>query len=68
MFVLSFENGDDDPKRYYFNKYYMPLIEIKDFNALINSKSFLSASKKQTKACENLLKWQETMTIKQEIY
>ena len=23
MFVLSFKNNDDDPKRYSFNKYYM---------------------------------------------
>ena len=38
LFVLSFKNGDNDPTRDSFDKYYMPLIEIKDFNALINNK------------------------------
>ena len=41
LFVLSFKNGDYDPTRYYFEKYYMPLVEIKDFNPLINNKPFL---------------------------
>ena len=36
LFVLSFENGDDEPTRNSFDKYHMPLIEIKDFNALID--------------------------------
>ena len=40
MFVVSFKNGDDDPARYSFDKYYMLLVEIKDFNALIDNKSF----------------------------
>ena len=35
LFVLSSKNGDNDPTRYSFNKYYMPLVEIEDFNALI---------------------------------
>ena len=38
MLVLSFRNGDDDPKKYSFDEYYMPVVEIKDFNALIESK------------------------------
>ena len=40
MFVLSFKNGNDDPSRDVFDKYYMPLVEIKDFNALIDNKPF----------------------------
>ena len=40
LFVLSFKNGDDDSTRYSFNKYYMTLVEIKDCNALIDSKPF----------------------------
>ena len=40
LFVVSFKNGDDDPARYSFDKYYMLLIEIKDFNALIANKPF----------------------------
>ena len=38
MFVLSVKNGDDDPAKYYFDEYYMPLVESKDFNALIEDK------------------------------
>ena len=41
LFLLSFNNGDDDPKKYSFDQYYMPLVEIKDFNELIDNKSFL---------------------------
>ena len=43
-----------------FNKYYMPLIEIKDFNALIKNKPFFDQSV--------MKKCQETMIIQQEIY
>ena len=41
LFDLSFKNSDNDPKRYYF-KYQMPLIEIKDFNTLIDNKPFVN--------------------------
>ena len=34
---LSFENEDD---RTFFSKYYTPKVEIKDFNVLIDGKSF----------------------------
>ena len=37
LFVLSFENEDDGIS---FSKYYTPTFEIKDFNALIDQKSF----------------------------
>ena len=37
LFVLSFENEDD---RTSFSKYYVPKIEIKDFNVLIDGKHF----------------------------
>ena len=40
LFVLSFKNGDNDPKSRYFDKYYMPLVEIKNFNVLIDNKPF----------------------------
>ena len=46
LFVLSFKNGDNDPKRKYFDKYYMPLVEIKDFNTLIYNKPFFDQSVK----------------------
>ena len=41
LFVLLFKNGNDDPTRDSFDKHYMPLEEIKNFNVLIDNKSFL---------------------------
>ena len=38
LFVISFKNGGNDPTRNYFLKFYIPLLEIKDFNALIGKK------------------------------
>ena len=29
-FVLSFKNGIDDPERYSFNEYYMPVVQIEE--------------------------------------
>ena len=40
LLVLSFKNGNDDPTRYSVDEYYMPLVEIKYFNALIDNKPF----------------------------
>ena len=40
LFVFSFKNVNNDPKRDLFDKYYIPLVEIKDFNALIDNKPF----------------------------
>ena len=40
LFVLSFKNGDVGPARNSFYEYYMPLVEIKDFNSLIDNKPF----------------------------
>ena len=40
LFVFSFKTGSNDPTRNSFNKYYMPLVEIKNFNALIGNKPF----------------------------
>ena len=37
LFVLSFENEND---RISFSKYYVPNVQIKDFNVLIDGKSF----------------------------
>ena len=43
---LSFKNDDNDPTRDYFNKYYIALVEIKGFNALIDNKAYLDQSVK----------------------
>ena len=40
LFVLSLRDGNNDPTRDSFDKYYMLLVEIKDFNALIDNKLF----------------------------
>ena len=36
---ISFKNAYDDSTRNSFDEYCMPLVEIKDFNVLINNKS-----------------------------
>ena len=40
LFVISFKSGNDDPARNLFDDYCMPLVEIKDFNVLIDNKLF----------------------------
>ena len=40
LFVLSFKNGDDNSTRNYFDKYYMLLVGIKVFNAIVENKPF----------------------------
>ena len=48
LFVLSFENEED---RTFFSKYYTASVEIKDFNVLIDGKSFFDVpikSKEET--------------------
>ena len=69
LFVLLFKNGNDDPARDYFDEYYMTLVEIKDFNALIDNKPlFISQSKSNKKCMNNLSKCQEIMIMQHEIY
>ena len=46
LFVLSFENEND---RTSFSKHYVPKVEIKDFNVLIDGKSFSDAQVKNKK-------------------
>ena len=40
MFSISIKNGTTDPTKNSFDKYYMRLLEIKYFNALIGNKPF----------------------------
>ena len=46
LFVLSFKNGNNDPTRNSFDKYYMSLVEIKGINVLTDNKPFFE---KQTR-------------------
>ena len=43
LFVLSFENEDDITSYY---KYYVPSVEIKDYNVLIDGNTFFELSVK----------------------
>ena len=53
----------------HFDEYYMSLIEITDFNALIDNKTFFDLLVKyKQEAYENFVKYQEMMTVEQEIY
>ena len=40
LFVFLFKNCNDDPTRISFHEYYIPLVEIKDSNSLIENKPF----------------------------
>ena len=46
MFVLSVKNGNNVPARDSFDKFYMPSVEIKDFNVLIDYKPFFDQTVK----------------------
>ena len=66
LFVLSFENEDD---RTSFSKYYTPSVKIKDFNILIDGKSFFDVPIKTKK--ENMLailKWIKLITKQMVVY
>ena len=64
LFVLSFKNGNTDPKRNYFDKYYMPLVEIKDLNTLIDNKPlFDQPVKNKQEAYEKLIEMTKMMII-----
>ena len=66
LFPLLFENEND---RTSFSKYYVPNVQIEDFNGLIDGKSFFEMPMKMVKKHTNkLLKWEETMTTRQGIY
>ena len=52
LFVLLFENEED---RTSFSKYYVPKDEIKDFNVLIDGKSFFDVPVKNKEEAYNKL-------------
>ena len=49
LFVLSFKNSNGDPTRNFFDEYYMPLVEMKDFSALIEKKTFFDQPVKKAR-------------------
>ena len=69
LFILSFKDGDEDPTRYSFDQCYMSLVEIKDFNALIDHRPFFDQPvKNKQESIKILLKYREMMNMQQEIY
>ena len=53
LFVLSFKNEEDRPS---FSKYYAQKVEIKDFNVLIDGKSFFDVQvKNKEEAYEKIM-------------
>ena len=68
LFVLSFRNGNNDATRGSFDKYYMSLVEIKDFNALIDTKPFNNQPvKRNKKRMKSLSTCREMITIQQDL-
>ena len=65
LFVLSFENENN---RTSFSKYYVPNVQIKDFNVLIDGKSFFDMPIKKKKHTNKLLKSEKTIFTQQVIY
>ena len=53
LFVLSFKNEED---RKFFSNYYVPKVEIKDFNVLIDGKPFFKIPVKiKEEVCEQII-------------
>ena len=58
MFVILLKNGNGDSTRDSFAKYYIPSIEIKYFNKLIEHKSFFDQQvKNKQKTSKNFSKF-----------
>ena len=58
LFVISFKTGNNDPTRNSFDEYYISLVEIKDFSALIDK-----LVKNKQKAHEKLNEMSRTYLI-----
>ena len=56
LFVLPFPRNNNTDSRYSFSNYYVPKVQIKDFNVLINGKSFFDLSvKNEEEAYEKIM-------------
>ena len=55
LFVLSFARNAGGDNRDFFSYYYVPNVEIKDFNVLINGKHFFDLSVKNEEAYEKII-------------
>ena len=69
LFVLLFISGNNDPTKSSFDKYYMPLVNIKNFNILIEKNSISDQPvEKNKKHMKNMSKCQGMVTILLETY
>ena len=73
LFVLSFERVEENnvkkDHRDSLSHYYVPNVEIKDFNVLIDGKSLFDLPlKHEEEAHEKILRWVEIMTTQLVIY
>ena len=56
LFVLSFPRNNNTDSRYSFSNYYVPKVQIKDFNVLIDGKRFFELSvKNEEEAYEKIV-------------
>ena len=58
--VLSYKNGNTDFDRDSSSSCYIPLVEIKDFNVLIENKLFFDQPVKNNQAYEKLVEMSRT--------
>ena len=59
LFVLQFERNDEGHRRDSFSYYYVPNITIKDFNVLIDEKSFFDLPVKNKEETYEKNYWNE---------
>ena len=56
LFVLPFSKNNNTDSRYSYSNYYVPKVEINDFNILIDGKSFFDlAVKNEEEAYEKII-------------
>ena len=56
LFILSFKNSDNDVGQDSYDNHYLPLVEIKNFNVLIDNKPFFEQPIKNKQVYEKLVK------------
>ena len=55
LFLFSFSRNNNTDSRYSYSDYYVPKVEIKDFNVLIDGKSFFDLPVKNEEAYEKII-------------
>ena len=69
LFVLSFPRNNSTDSRYSYLTYYVPNVEIKDFNVLIDGKSFFDLTvKNEEEAYEKIIDMSNNKDIQLVMY